>query len=74
MLPLSDSLAAFVTYVHTHLKGDEKGEAADFLDHLFRALRHEGIKEAGASRETRVAKKAAPDFFDRFRELQAQSR
>jgi type II restriction/modification system DNA methylase subunit YeeA len=53
----SESLAAFVTYVQTHLKGDEKGEAADFLDHLFRALGHEGIKEAGASRESRVAKK-----------------
>ena len=34
-----------------------EGEAADFLDHLFRALGHDGVKEAGASRETRVAKK-----------------
>ncbi len=51
------ALAEFVTYVGTHLTGDEKGEAADFLDHLFRALGHAGIKEAGASRETRVAKK-----------------
>ena len=57
---LTDSLQAFVTYVRTHLTGDEKGEAADFLDHLFRALGHEGIKEAGASRETRVAKKGGP--------------
>jgi len=47
---LSDSLAAFVTYVHTHLKGDEKGEAADVLDHLFRPIAHERIKEVGASR------------------------
>ena len=53
----SASLAAFVTYVQTHLTGDEKGESADFLDHLFRALGHAGIKEAGATRETRVAKK-----------------
>ncbi len=51
------SLESFVTYVTTHLTGDEKGEAADYLDHLFRALGHDGIKEAGASRETRVAKK-----------------
>jgi hypothetical protein len=54
---LSDSLAEFVAYVQTHLTGDEKGEAADFLDHLFRAFGHDGIKEAGASRETRLAKK-----------------
>jgi len=53
---LSDSLAEFVTYVRTHLSGDEKGEAADFLDHLFRAFGHDGIREAGATRETRLAK------------------
>lgn len=51
------ALADFVAYVQTHLSGDEKGEAADYLDHLFRALGHAGVKEAGASREVRVAKK-----------------
>ncbi len=51
------ALAEFVNYVGTHLTGDEKGEAADFLDHLFRALGHAGVQAAGASRETRVAKK-----------------
>jgi SAM-dependent methyltransferase len=60
---LSSHLAAFVSYVQTHLVGDEKGEAADFLDHLFRALGHDGIKEAGASRETRVAKKGGGKNF-----------
>ncbi len=54
---LAESLSSFVTYVQTHLTVDEKGESADFLDHLFRSLGHEGIKEAGATRETRVAKK-----------------
>jgi SAM-dependent methyltransferase len=54
---LTESLQSFVTYVQTHLTGDEKGESADFLDHLFRALGHDGIKEAGATRETRLAKK-----------------
>lgn len=54
----SAALADFVTYVQTHLSGDEKGEAADYLDHLFRALGHAGVKEAGATRETRVAKKS----------------
>jgi hypothetical protein len=53
---LSDSLAEFFTYVQTHLIGDEKGDAADFLDHLFRAFGHDGIREAGATRETRLAK------------------
>ncbi len=56
MPSLSDSLAEFVAYVGTHLSGDEKGEAADFLDHLFRAFGHDGIREAGATRETRLAK------------------
>lgn len=43
--PITDppaALAEFVTYVGIHLTGDEKGEAADFLDHLFRALGHAG--------------------------------
>ena len=53
---LSDSLSKFVAYVQTHLSGDEKGEAADFLDHIFRAFGHDGIREAGATRETRLAK------------------
>lgn len=34
---LSNSLAVFVTFVQTHLTGDEKGEAAEFMDRLFRA-------------------------------------
>jgi SAM-dependent methyltransferase len=54
---LSNALADFVTFVQTHLTGDEKGEAAEFLGGLFRALGHDGIKEAGASRENRIAKK-----------------
>ncbi len=57
MSDIAESLQDFVTYVQTHLTGDEKGESADFLDRLFRALGHDGIKEAGATRETRLAKK-----------------
>lgn len=56
----STALTDFVTYVGTHLTGDEKGEAGDFLDHFFRALGHAGVQEAGATRETRVAKKNGP--------------
>ncbi len=63
MSDLTAALTDFVTYVTTHLTGDEKGEAADFLDHFFRALGHDGIKEAGASRETRVAKKGGGKNF-----------
>ena len=51
------ALADFVTYVQAHLTGDEKGEAADYLDRLFRALGHAGVKEAGATRETRGRRK-----------------
>ncbi len=57
MADLAQSLQSFVTYVRTHLTGDEKGESADFLDRLFRAFGHDGIKEAGTTRETRLAKK-----------------
>src|SRR5258708_6304921 len=39
------------------LKGDEKGEAQTFLDHFFRALGHNGVIEAGAMFEFRIAKK-----------------
>ena len=51
-----DALAQFVTYTRT-LKGDEKSEAPLFLDHLFRALGHGGVQEAGATLEFRIAKK-----------------
>ncbi len=52
---LRDSLTSFVTYAQS-LKGDEKGEAPGFLDHLFRALGHQGTVEAGATHEHRVDK------------------
>lgn len=53
---LKDALAEFARFART-LKGDEKGEAQTFLDHLFRALGHAGAIEAGATFEFRVAKK-----------------
>ncbi len=54
----SRQLADFVAYART-LKGDEKGEAQVFLDRLFRAFSWGGYKEAGATLEDRVKKKAA---------------
>lgn len=53
---LQSSLAQFATFARS-LKGDEKSEAQLFLDHLFRALGHGGVQEAGATLEFRIAKK-----------------
>ena len=39
------------------LRGDEKGEAQIFCEHLFRAFGHEGLVEAGATLEYRVRQK-----------------
>ena len=47
-------LQGFVDWHAEHITGDEKGEAQTFLDHLFRAFGHAGVKEAGASFEWRV--------------------
>lgn len=46
---LSVTLAGFVAWCGEHIRGDEKGEAQLFLDHLFRAFGHDGLKEAGAT-------------------------
>ena len=51
-----NALTEFVRFAQT-LRGDEKSEAQPFLDHFFRALGHDGVIEAGATFEFRVAKK-----------------
>src|SRR5947207_6892853 len=53
---LKHALSDFVRFAQT-LRGDEKSEAQTFLDHFFRALGHDGVIEAGATFEFRVAKK-----------------
>jgi len=53
---LRERLEGFVRYRHEHLTGDEKGEAAIFLENLFRALGHEGVRQAGATLEKRIKK------------------
>jgi SAM-dependent methyltransferase len=53
---LKSNLADFVSFAQG-LKGDEKSEAQTFLDRFFHALGHEGVIEAGATFEFRVAKK-----------------
>ncbi len=49
-------LAEFVEYVENHITGDEKGEAQVFLDRMFQAFGHKGLKEAGAECEKRIKK------------------
>ncbi|MDP1525234.1 MAG: N-6 DNA methylase [Rhodocyclaceae bacterium] len=61
--PLQITLDTFVTWCATHIQGDEKGEAAIFLDHLFRAFGHAGFKEAGATCEARVKKDGGGTAF-----------
>jgi hypothetical protein len=54
---LRQSLEDFVRYRKEHLTGDEKGEAQVFLENLFRAFVHEGVKQAGAMLERRIKKR-----------------
>ena len=54
---LRERLDNFVRYRKEHLRGDEKGEAAIFLENLFRALGHEGVRQAGATLEKRIKKR-----------------
>jgi hypothetical protein len=52
----TERLTEFSAWVAKHITGDEKGEAQIFLDRLFIAFGHKGIKEAGATLEMRVKK------------------
>ena len=51
-----ESLRQFVDWCAQFVRGDEKGEAQIFLDRLFQAFGHGGLKEAGATLEMRVTK------------------
>ena len=51
---LQQDLAEFIAYRNNLLTGDEKGEAQVFLDRLFKAFGHGGVREAGATLEARV--------------------
>ena len=63
MPPREIQLKNFVDWCAKHITGDEKGEAAIFLDHLFRAFGHAGLKEAGANCEERVKKDGGGTAF-----------
>ncbi len=58
------ALADFVTWATAHIKGDEKGEAQIFLDHLFNAFGWPGgLKDAGATCEERIKKSGGGTAF-----------
>jgi hypothetical protein len=57
-MPDGTKLAEFVAWCQKHVTGDEKGDAQLFLDRLFQAFGHAGLKEAGATLEFRVTKAA----------------
>ncbi len=56
-------LDLFVSWVRTHITGDEKGEAQIFLDRLFQGFNWPGLKEAGAHCELRVKKDTGGTSF-----------
>jgi type II restriction/modification system DNA methylase subunit YeeA len=56
-------LAEFAQWATEHISGDEKGEAQIFLDRMFRAFGHKGLKEAGAVCEERVKNDAGGVAF-----------
>jgi len=55
-MSIEQSLRDFVDWWRQHIKGDEKGEAQLFLDHLMRAFGHAGALEAGQY-ETRIRRR-----------------
>jgi hypothetical protein len=54
-MPDGTKLSEFVAWCAKHITGDEKGEAQLFLDRLFQAFGHAGLKEAGATLESVAA-------------------
>ncbi len=64
---LREHLAGFVRYRQEHLRGDEKGEAAIFLENLFRALGTRGSGKqvrpwSSASRSATTEERRTPTW------------
>ncbi len=55
-MSIEQSLRDFIEWWRENIKGDEKGEAQIFLDHLMRAFGHAGALEAGRY-ETRIRRR-----------------
>jgi hypothetical protein len=70
---LRESLEKFVKFAR-NLKGDEKSEAQPFLDRFFRAFGHEGVIEAGATYEFRIAKKPGSAQLELLTDAAAKAR
>jgi hypothetical protein len=68
-MPDGTKLAEFVAWCQKHVTGDEKGDAQLFLDRLFQAFGHAGLKEAGATLEFRVTKAAEAGGGTSFADL-----
>ena len=68
-MPIREELAEFAAWVKQHLTGDEKGESQLFLERLFQAFGHAGLKEAGATLEMRVTKSAEAGGGTAFADL-----
>jgi len=56
-MSIEQRLRKFVEWWREHIRGDEKGEAQIFLDHLMRAFGHAGAIEAGGRYGTRVRRR-----------------
>ena len=68
-MPSREELSKFTAWCQNHITGDEKGEAQLFLDRLFQAFGHAGLKEAGATLEFRVTKNAEGGGATSFADL-----
>jgi hypothetical protein len=68
-MPDGTKLSEFVAWCAKHITGDEKGDAQLFLDRLFQAFGHAGLKEAGATLEFRVIKAAEAGGGTSFADL-----
>ena len=68
-MPSREKLAEFTAWCAKHVTGDEKSDAQLFLDRLFQAFGHAGLKEAGATLEFRVAKDAESGGGTAFADL-----
>jgi hypothetical protein len=68
-MPSREKLSEFTAWCAKHVTGDEKGDAQLFLDRLFQAFGHAGLKEAGATLEFRVTKAAEAGGGTSFADL-----
>jgi hypothetical protein len=68
-MPDGTKLSEFTAWCAKHITGDEKGDAQLFLDRLFQAFGHAGLKEAGATLEFRVTKAAEAGGGTAFADL-----